>query len=81
MNYSAVKLHSVNNIETFYNEYETLLKISIIKSLKSFFPISISTKNNVLIFKFLPELLKFKVNKLSSSNINAVEEKTPKYKL
>ena len=78
MNYSAVKLHSVNNIETFYNEYETLLKISIIKSLKSFFPISISTKNNVLIFKFLPEFLKFKVNKLSNSNINAVEEKTPK---
>ena len=78
MNYSAIKLHSVKNIETFYNEYETLLKISIIKSLKSFLPINIVTKNNILEFKFLPENLKFKLNKVTDSNINAVEEKTPK---
>ena len=78
MNYSAINLHSVKNIETFYNEYETLLKLSIIKSLKTFFPISTKTKNNVIEFKFLPEYLKFKVSKITDSNINAVEEKTPK---
>ena len=78
MNYSAINLHSVKNIETFYNEYETLLKLSIIKSLKTFFPISITTKNNVIEFKFLTEHLKFKVSKVTDSNINAVEEKTPK---
>ena len=78
MNYSAIKLHSVNNIETLYNEYETLLKVSILQAIKSFVPVSIFTNNNFIEFKFLPEHLKFKFSKLNDSNINAVEEKTPK---
>nr|QJD07199.1 RNA polymerase subunit beta [Apicomplexa sp. corallicolid ex Leiopathes glaberrima] len=78
MNYSAIKLHSVKNIETFYNEYDTLLKVSILQAIKSLVPFSIITKNNFIKFKLLPEYLKFKLSKLNDSTINAVEEKTPK---
>ena len=65
MTYSAINLHSVKNIETFSNEYETLLKLSILKSLKTFLPISILTKSNFIEFKFLPEDLKFKFSNLN----------------
>ena len=79
MTYNAINLYSVKNIETFYNEYETLLKLSIIKSLKTFLPFSIKT--NLIEIKFLPEYLKFKFSNLTDSNINAVEEKTPKIQI
>lgn len=81
MIYNTVNMFSTKNIETLYNKYENLLKISILKSLKTLIPTNIYNKNKELEFQFLPEYLKFNFSKLIGEYNTIKEEITPKIQI
>nr|WPW47565.1 RNA polymerase subunit beta [Coccidia sp. AB-2023a] len=66
MSFKSINHIFVKNIETIYNKYEILLKIYLLKYFKTLLPNIIYNKEKTLQFKFLPEFIKFKFNKLSS---------------